>query len=92
MKTIVYLNNFSVELGCKTENDSVDGDHLHCGCAFLHLPGLVWMGPGFKFAGLQRLWNICQILQKIPTFHRTAPDSPFLLLHRTCLVCAFACA
>ena len=34
MKTIVYLNNFSVELGCKTENDSVDGDHLHCGCAF----------------------------------------------------------
>ena len=32
------------------------------------------------------------ILQKIPTFHRTAPDSPFLLLHRTCLVCAFACA
>ena len=51
-----------------SENDSVNGGLFHCGCAFLHLPGLVWMGPGFKFAGLQRLWNICQILQKNANF------------------------
>ena len=92
MTTTVYQNNFNVERGCKTfgkryENDSVDGDHFHCGCAFLHLPGLVWMGPGFQFALLQRLWNICRILQKMPTFHRIAPDSAFLLLHLICLVC-----
>ena len=96
MTTTVYQNDFCVERGCKTlwkryENDSVDGDLFHCGWAFLHLPGLVWMGPGFQFAWLQRLWNICQILQKIPTFHLIAPYSPFLLLHRFGLVCAFAC-
>ena len=28
-----------------SENDSVDGDRFHCGCALLHLPGLVWTGP-----------------------------------------------
>ena len=47
MTTTVYQNNFSMEGGCKTirkryENDSVDGDRFHWGCAFLHLPGLVW--------------------------------------------------
>ena len=41
---------------------------------------------------LQRLWNICWILQKKTTFHWFAPDSPFLLLHRISLVCACACA
>ena len=99
MTTTVYQNNFSVERGCKTfwkryENNSVDGDHFHCGCAFLHLPQLVWMGPGFQFAWLQSLWNICRILQKMPTFNRIAPDSPFLLLHRICLVwrvCVYLC-
>ena len=40
MTTTVYQDNFSLEHG-HSENVR---NHFHCGCAFLQLPGLVWMG------------------------------------------------